>query len=44
MSDEFMTELAKEYMQEMGIKNTQYIIVKHENTENPHVHIVYNRI
>ncbi|MDR3061158.1 MAG: relaxase/mobilization nuclease domain-containing protein [Dysgonamonadaceae bacterium] len=44
MTDEFMTQLAKEYMQEMGIRNTQYIIVRHDNTENPHLHIVYNRI
>lgn len=44
MTDEFMVKLAKEYMQEMGIKNTQYIIVRHDNTENPHLHIVYNRI
>ncbi len=44
MTDEFMVQLAKEYMQEMGIKNTQYIIVRHENTDNPHLHIVYNRI
>ena len=44
MTNEFMVQLAKEYMQEMGIKNTQYIIVRHGNTENPHIHIVYNRI
>ena len=44
LTDEFMVQLAKEYMQEMGIKNTQYIIVRHDNTENPHLHIVYNRI
>lgn len=44
MTDEFMVQLAKEYMQEMGIRNTQYIIVRHDNTENPHLHIVYNRI
>lgn len=44
MTNEFMVQLAKEYMEEMGIKNTQYIIVRHENTENPHLHIVYNRI
>ena len=44
MTDEFMVQLAKEYMQEMGIKNTQYIIVRHHNTDNPHLHIVYNRI
>ena len=44
MTDDFMAQLAKEYMQEMGIVNTQYIIVRHNNTENPHLHIVYNRI
>ncbi|GHV14893.1 hypothetical protein FACS1894169_04760 [Bacteroidia bacterium] len=44
MTDDFMLQLAKEYMQEMGIKNTQYIIVRHHNTDNEHLHIVYNRI
>lgn len=44
MTDDFMVQLAKEYMQEMGIKNTQYIIVRHHNTDNDHLHIVYNRI
>ncbi|MDU1889153.1 MAG: relaxase/mobilization nuclease domain-containing protein [Dysgonomonas sp.] len=44
MTNEFMVQLAKEYMLEMGIKNTQYVIVRHDNTENPHLHIVYNRI
>lgn len=44
MNDEFMVQLAKEYMQEMEIKNTQYIIVRHYNTDNDHLHIVYNRI
>nr|WP_297167121.1 relaxase/mobilization nuclease domain-containing protein [uncultured Dysgonomonas sp.] len=40
----FMLQLVREYMEEMGIKNTQYIIVRHHNTENEHLHIVYNRI
>ncbi|MFV0535791.1 MAG: relaxase/mobilization nuclease domain-containing protein [Dysgonomonas sp.] len=44
MTDDFMVQLAKEYMQEMGIANTQYVIVRHNNTENPHLHIIYNRI
>lgn len=44
MTNDFMLQLAKEYMQEMGIKNTQYIIVRHHNTDNDHLHIVYNRI
>lgn len=44
MTDDFMQQLAKEYMEEMGIRNTQYIIVRHHNTDNEHIHIVYNRI
>lgn len=44
MTNDFMLQLAKEYMQEMGIKNTQYIVVRHHNTDNDHLHIVYNRI
>lgn len=44
MTNDFMVQLAKEYMQEMGIRNTQYIIVRHHNTDNEHLHIVYNRI
>lgn len=44
MTDDFMVQLAKEYMEEMGIRNTQYIIVRHHNSDNEHVHIVYNRI
>jgi hypothetical protein len=42
--DQKMVELAKEYMQQMGIVNTQYIVVRHEDREHPHVHIVFNRI
>ena len=44
MTNEFMLQLAKEYMQEMGIGNTQYIVVRHHNSDNDHLHIVYNRI
>ena len=44
LTDEFMAKIALEYMQMMGITNTQYTIVRHHNTDNPHCHIVYNRI
>ena len=44
LTDEFMAKIALEYMQMMGIKDTQFIIVRHHNTDNPHCHIVYNRI
>ncbi len=44
MTDEFMIRLAKEYMKGMKIENTQYIIVRHQDREHPHCHIIFNRI
>ncbi len=44
LTDHFMECLAKEYMKAMGIENTQYIIVRHNNTNHPHCHIVFNRV
>ena len=44
LTDELMAKIALEYMQMMGITDTQFLIVRHHNTHNPHCHIVYNRI
>ena len=44
LSDAFMVKLAKEYMQAMGIVNTQHIVVRHFDKEHPHCHIVFNRV
>ena len=44
LTDEKMVQLAQEYMREMKITDTQYIIVRHQDREHPHVHIVFNRI
>lgn len=44
LTDGFMTDLAHEYMQRMGITDTQYMVVRHTDTEHPHLHILYNRV
>lgn len=44
LSDEVMVKLALEYMEKMGITNTQFIIARHLDKEHPHCHIVYNRV
>lgn len=44
LANEFMAKIAMEYMEMMGINNTQFILVRHHNTDNPHCHLVYNRI
>ena len=44
LTNEFMVQVAKEYMEKMGIKDTQYVIVRHHNTPNPHCHLIFNRV
>ena len=44
LTDEFMAKIAIEYMQMMDITDTQFFIVRHHSTDNPHCHIVYNSI
>ncbi len=44
ISDDFMLKVAGEYMQKMGITDTQYIVVRHNDREHPHCHIVFNRV
>ncbi len=44
LTDELMSEIAREYMRRMGITNTQYIVCRHTDTAHPHLHIVANRV
>lgn len=44
LTDPVMTQIAREYIERMGIRNTQYLIVRHTDQAHPHCHIVYNRI
>ena len=44
LTDEMMTKIAMEYMELMGIRDTQFLLVRHHNTANPHCHLLYNRV
>lgn len=44
MTDDFMLEIAHEYMEKMGIADTPYIIVRHTDKEHPHCHIMFSRV
>lgn len=44
LNNAIMAQIAREYMERMGIKDTQYIIGRHFDKEHPHVHIAFNRI
>lgn len=44
LTDRAMVGIALEYLDKMGIKDTQILIVRHFDKEHPHVHIAFNRI
>ena len=44
LTDERMTQIAREYMQKMGITDTQYLLVRHLDQPHSHCHLVYNRV
>lgn len=44
LNNAVMAQIAREYMEKMDIRDTQYIIGRHFDKEHPHVHIAFNRI
>lgn len=42
--DCFMAQLVDEWLQSMGITNSQYIVARHFDKTHPHCHLVYSRI
>ena len=42
--DKLMVKIAYEYMKQMGIRETQFIIARHTDRQHPHCHIVFNRV
>lgn len=44
LTNEFMVQIAKDYMNRMGILDTQYLVARHYDKEHPHIHLVFNRV
>lgn len=44
LTNQKMMEIAGEYLQKMGYGSTQVLIVRHNDTDHPHLHMVLNRI
>ncbi|MDF7821850.1 relaxase/mobilization nuclease domain-containing protein [Runella sp. MFBS21] len=39
-----MKSMTEEYIKLAGIDKTQYVAITHKDTQNPHVHILFNRV
>lgn len=44
LSDQQMTRIAKDYLEQMGFDQNQYILFRHFDADHPHLHILVNRI
>jgi Relaxase/Mobilisation nuclease domain len=43
LSEKERKEIVEQYISDAGLKNTQYVAVSHEDTDDFHIHIVFNR-
>ena len=44
MTDERMADIAIEYMKQMGLVNTPFVVVRHYDKAHPHCHLVFSRV
>jgi Relaxase/Mobilisation nuclease domain len=44
ITNELMVAIASDYLQKMKIHDTQLLMIRHNDKEHPHLHIIYNRV
>lgn len=44
LTNEVMMRAVRSYLNEMGYDNTQYLVIRHYGTDNPHCHVVVNAV
>ena len=44
LSPEKLAEIAREYLENLSIRNTQFVVVKHNDKDHLHTHILFNRV
>ena len=44
LTNPLKVKIAREYMERMGIVDTQWVLTEHFDTNAPHIHIAYNRV
>lgn len=44
VTDDLMKQVAEDYIKKAKLDNTQYIVIKHDDKEHKHIHILANRV
>ncbi len=44
IDNELMVKVARDYIEKIGLGNSQYLVIRHKDTSHQHLHIVANRI
>ena len=44
VDNQLMRTIARDYINEMKLMNNQYLVVRHNDTKHPHMHLIINRI
>lgn len=44
LSDDFMAQIVREHMEMMGIRNTEWIIGRHYDTDHEHCHLMFSMV
>ncbi|UPK72477.1 relaxase/mobilization nuclease domain-containing protein [Chitinophaga filiformis] len=44
LTNEALTQIGREYLEKLGITDTQYVITKHTDTDHLHMHIIANLV
>lgn len=44
LTDAKMTQIAQQYLKEMGYEKQPYILYRHQDTDHPHLHIITTRV
>ena len=44
LSDEQWNEISVQYLEQMGFTDNQYIVVRHNDTDHDHIHLVASRV
>lgn len=44
LSNELIKKITSDYIKERGLNNTQYVAIRHHDTEHQHLHIIFNRV